>query len=185
MDDKNIIELFWKRNENAISEAQVKYRNYLYKIAYGILSSHEDSEECLNDTFHRAWNSIPPNKPTKLSVYLAKILRRVALDRLDYNNAAKRSSSAMLIFEEAEDFLPDPTQNYSIPDEIALKSAINKFLEDLPRITRIIFVKRYFHFEAVKDISKQLRLTESNVKTTLLRTRKKFKEYLEKEGFII
>lgn len=185
MEDQKIVELFWKRSEKAISDVQIKYGKYLYKISHGILNSHEDSEECVNDTYQKAWNSIPPAKPQKLSIYLGKIVRRLSLDRLDYNKAAKRSPNAKLIFEEAEDFLPDPTQDYSIPDEIALKIAINKFLGELPKTARVIFIKRYFHFETIRDISMSSNLSESNIKTTLSRTRKKFKTFLEKEGFII
>ncbi|MBE6543001.1 MAG: sigma-70 family RNA polymerase sigma factor [Ruminococcaceae bacterium] len=185
MDDKSIIRLFWERSEKAISETHQKYGKYLYKISYGILSSHEDCEECLNDTYHRAWNNIPPTNPPKLSTYLAKIVRRLALDKLDYKNAAKRSTNAKLIFEEAEEFLPDPAYDFDIADEIALKNAINKFLGGLSQKTRIIFIKRYFHFYGIKDISEQMNVSESNVKTTLLRTRRLFKEFLEKEGFII
>lgn len=181
MDDKNIVELFWARSEDALRETQSKYGKYCTAIAHNVLDSHEDAEECVNDAYLRLWNAIPPAKPSSLKAFLGKIVRNLALDRYNASKAAKRfNSSVELALYELEECLP--STDAPLADEYALRAAINGFLAELPAKTRIIFMRRYWYLCSVKEIAESMRMSESNVKVTLLRTRQKFKEYLEKEG---
>lgn len=181
MDDKNIVELFWGRSEDALKETQSKYGKYCTSIACNVLGSREDAEECVNDAYLRLWNAIPPARPNSLKAFLGKIVRNVSLDRYDANTAAKRfDSSTELAFYELEECIPDTEA--PISDELALRTAINGFLATLPKRTRIVFMRRYWYLCSAKQIAESMGMSESNVKVTLLRTRQKFKEYLEKEG---
>lgn len=185
MEDQKIVELYWERSETAISETQNKYGNYCYYIAYHILYSHEDSEECVNDTYLKAWEAMPPHKPSKLSVFLGKITRNLSLDRYDKKMAQKRMTSTHLILDEMEECIPDTSTSRDLTEEIVLRDAINAFLKSLTEQTRIVFMRRYWYLCSVSEISGDLGLSESNVKIILHRTRKKFKEFLEKEGILI
>ena len=184
MDDKRIVDLYWMRSESAISETDKKYGKYCHYIAYSILSSQLDAEECVNDTYIRAWESIPPNKPQLLKSFLGKITRNIALDRYDRLNALKRGGNTELALEEIGECIPSG-DGREMSDEIALREAINRFLESLPKQTRIIFMRRYWYLSPVKHIAGDLGLSVSNVKVILMRTRKKFKEYLEGEGISV
>jgi RNA polymerase sigma-70 factor (ECF subfamily) len=176
-----IVDLFWERSEAAIAETEKKYGKYCHTIAHRILHSEEDAAECVNDTYLAAWNAMPPHKPEKLSTFLGKLTRNLALNRYFHNHAEKRFAPTELILHEVEEILPDPSSDETA-DEIALKDAINGFLASLPQQTRIIFVRRYWYMSEVKEIAGDLGLTVGNVKVILHRTRKQFKEYLEKEG---
>lgn len=181
MDDKNIVELFWGRSEDALKETQSKYGKYCTSIAVNVLDSREDAEECVNDAYLRLWNAIPPARPSSFKAFLGKIVRNLALDRYDERMAAKRfNSSVELALYELEECLP--SNDAPLSDEYALRTAINGFLATLPQKTRIIFMRRYWYLCSVGEIAESMRMSESNVKVTLLRTRQKFKEYLEKEG---
>ena len=185
MEDNKIIELYWERSQTAITETQNKYGRYCHYIAYNILYSNEDSEECVNDTYLRAWDSMPPHRPERLSAFLGKITRNLALDRYDRSRAQKRSSNVEVALGELEECIPDARGELSAVDEIVLKDAINGFLASLPVRTRKVFVRRYWYLSTVKDIACDLDMSESNVKVLLLRTRQRFKSYLEKEGVVI
>ncbi|MBR6801676.1 MAG: sigma-70 family RNA polymerase sigma factor [Eubacteriaceae bacterium] len=186
MDDKDIIELYFARSEDAIAQTDRKYRQYLFKISYTILSHSEESMECLNDTYLRAWNTIPPTVPDKLSVYLGKIIRNLSLDRFRRNNASKRfPSDVMLSIEELSEAVPSEADTSKIIDDIFLTEVLNSFLGSLKKRDRIIFVKKYWHLYSVKDISKQMGITEAAVKMSLLRTRNKLRERLRKEDITI
>lgn len=184
MDDLQIVDLFFKRDETAIKETEKKYSRFCNFIAASILSSREDCEECVNDTYLKAWNSIPPQKPDNLKAYLGKITRNLALDKHDRNNAKKRRSETNLVYDEVCEFIPDVNSS-DLSDELALKDALNKFLGSLKQKHRIIFLQRYWYLSSVKEIAEGNGLTENNVKTTLLRLRAKFKKFLEKEGISI
>ena len=184
MDDQKIVELFFARSEDAIKETEEKYSRFCHFIAASILVSAEDVEECVNDTYLKAWNSIPPAKPDSLKAYLGKITRNLALDRHDRNTAKKRKSDTNLVYDEVSEFIPDASTS-DLSDELALKDALNKFLGSLKQEKRIIFMQRYWYLSSVKDIAKNNGLSENNVKITLLRLRAKFKKFLEKEGINI
>jgi len=185
MDDKLIIELYWNRSEEAIAETQKKYGKYCHYIAYNILSSTQDAEECVNDTYQKAWETIPPKKPEKLSAYLGKLTRNLAINRSIHDRAAKRSQESKVILDEAEEFIPDPLSVGDFTDEIHLQNTINGFLGSLTKEVRVVFVRRYWYMSSIKEIAKDYGLSESNVKITLMRTRNKLKEYLEREGITV
>lgn len=184
MEDPKIVELFWERSESAILETQEKYGKYCHHIAMNILGSFPDAEECVNDTWMNAWNSIPPQKPKNLSAYLGKITRNLALNRAIHDSAQKRSARVTVVLEETEEFLPTPSDG-TMSDELALKEAINGFLATLSPDNRTVFLRRYWYLSSVKEIARDYRLSESNVKVILHRTRAKFKDFLEKEGIQI
>lgn len=185
MEDSKIIELFWERSENAISEADAKYGKYCYAIAYNILYSELDSEECVNDTYLRAWETIPPEKPNALSTYLGRITRNLALDRLAYRKREKRDSAFATVLDEVSEMLPDTSTMPESADDVALREAINSFLRSLDADTRIIFVRRYWYDSAISEIAADYSLPVGTVKSTLSRTRKRFREHLQKEGIYI
>ncbi len=183
MDDSNIIELFFKRDQDAIAQTEAKYGNLCRFIAMNILGNASDSEECENDALLRAWNSIPPSKPASLKAYLIALTRHISLDRYRFNNAEKRSVK----LSEALDELSLCLSSDSLMPEDALiySELINRFLGSLKKQHRIIFLQRYYYFCSVREISAMLSLSESNVKVTLMRTREKLKAMLESEGISI
>ena len=183
MEDERIVELYWERNEKAIFESGLKYGKYCYTVAYNILHSPEDSDECVNETLNSAWNSIPPQRPTKLKSFLARITRNIAIDRFRYDSAQKRGVEIASAIDEYWECIPNG--DAPINDEIILRDAINSFLESLDTQTRIIFMRRYWYSMSVKDIAKSIRLSETHVSVILHRTRIKFKEYLTKEGIFV
>lgn len=185
MDDKNIISLYFQRSESAIEKTQEKYGRYLFCIANNVLNCHEDSEECVNDTYKSAWDTIPPNTPLNLSAYLGKIARNLAINRYNFNNAEKRNKNLEIALSEIEDFLPSPDFAEDTSHAITFKQALNRFLRALPEYKCNMFILRYWYLYEISDIAKKMGLSESNVKTSLLRLRQKLKKYLEKEGLHI
>ncbi|MBQ8341253.1 MAG: sigma-70 family RNA polymerase sigma factor [Clostridia bacterium] len=182
MEDSRIVELYWGRSEQAIAESQKKYGKYCYSIAFNILRDNWDAEECVNDTYLKAWQSIPPHKPEKLSAFLGKITRNLALNRYDSAKTQKRGGgSTLLAFDELQGCIPDGSET-DVVEEMTMKSAINGFLRSLPEESMIVFLRRYWYFCPVKEIAADLGMSESKVKVTLLRVRERFKQYLEKEG---
>ena len=183
MEDIKIIELFFSRDESALLQTSAKYGAYCSSIAFNVLGNSEDANECMNDTLLRAWNSIPPQKPENLKAYLGRIARNLAIDRYDRNTAEKRGGGQYeLALEELAECVAD-TQDHSGASDLA--QIINAFLKKQEKEKRIIFVKRYFYMEPVKQIAKDMSLSESNVKTTLFRLRNSLREELSKEGISI
>lgn len=185
MEDKIIIDLYFQRDERAIENTQEKYGNYIYSIVNNILACHEDSQECVNDTYKSAWDTIPPNKPLKLSAYLGKIARNHAINRYNFNNAEKRNKNLEIALSEMEDFLPSPDFAEDTASAITFKDALNRFLRALPDAKCNMFILRYWYLYEIKDIAIKLGISEGNVKTSLNRLREKLKNFLEKEGFHI
>ncbi|MBR5222765.1 MAG: sigma-70 family RNA polymerase sigma factor [Clostridia bacterium] len=183
MEDNKIIELYWKRDQSAIDESNKKYGKYCRTIAYNILYSKEDSEECVNDTWHNAWRTIPPEKPSKLQYFLGRITRNLALDRYGYNKAQKRNSDLESAIEEYYECIPNG--EFSVEDEVILKKLINEFLESLDSRARIIFLRRYWYALSVQEIAQKMGMSESHVSVILHRTRNRFKDYLKKEGITV
>ena len=181
MDDSKIIALYMARSEQAISETSEKYGGYCYSIAYRILQSREDAQECVNDTYLRAWNAIPPNHPKQLQTYLGKITRNLALNRWQMLSAQKRDAGQTVqILDELLECLPAGED--TALDKLLLKDVLDRFLGTLPVQTRKMFVRRYWYMSPVKEIAEEYGLSESKVTVTLFRTRKKLKSVLEKEG---
>ena len=185
MDDDRIVALFWQRSEEALRETQRKYGRLLAGSAGRILPSREDCEETVNDALLRAWNAIPPERPQHLAGYLAKITRRLCVDRLRRNGAAKRGGNEYLLsLDELEDCVPgngDPARSAELGD---LTEAIDRFLENADPVKRTVFLQRYFYAMTVAEIAAKNGLTQSNVKVTLSRMRAKLKDYLTQEGFV-
>jgi len=186
MDDDVIVEMYWQRDENAINETEKKYDRYLIKIAYNILANLESSKESVNDTYLRAWNSIPPHKPSVLSTYLGKITRQVSIDIFRKRSAKKRlGSEYALSLSELEECIPsdnNPEQDYEI---ILLSDVINSWLHTLPEEIRNVFIGRYYFMDSIKAVAKYYSMNESKVKSMLFRARLGLKEHLEKEGYSI
>ena len=183
MKDAQIVELYWNRDEAAIAATSERYGNYCYAIAYHILQCHEDAQECMSDTYWKAWLSIPPQRPNRLATYLGKITRNLSLDRLKRLNAQKRGKGQVeLALRELEGCIPAVTDLDQIADEIVLSKSINQFLRELPRTERNIFVGRYWHLYSISDLAQAYGMRESKVASLLFRMRKKLKSYLEKEG---
>lgn len=188
MDDTTIVELFWERSEDAILNAQLKYGNYCRSIAYSILRSSEDAEECENDTFLRAWNSIPPDRPSFLSAFLGKITRNLSIDRLRARDSQKRGGEYSTISYEVEGSflsLADPSSPEDDIDAEVLASYINAFLGTISAKARLLFIGRYWNMLSVTELSERFGVTKSYVKTTLHRTRNSLAEYLKKEGYTL
>ena len=184
MDDKRIVELFFERNEQALTETKEKYSRYLHRVAHNILQNQQDAEECVNDTYLRAWNAIPPHRPSRLSVFLGKIARRLALDRYAALTADKRGGgNQAAILEEWRDALPDTDGDPT--DDMAVRDALSRFLRQLPADKRRPFIRRYWYGDTITAIATDSHATESAVKMTLSRTRGELKTFLEKEGIAL
>lgn len=183
MQDKHIIALFQKRSKRAIPELIKAYQPYLHTISYHILKNSEDVDECLNDTYLKVWESIPPLIPLSLSSYIGKIIRNISLDRYRKQTSSKRGSGEFhLVLDELSDLVGD---HYDVAQEVERKetmTVINNYLSKLTPIKRSIFILRYYHAYSIKEVAKKLDLSESNVKTTLLRERNELKVILTKKG---
>ncbi len=182
MEDTRIVELFFSRDEHAIAETEKKYGQYCHYIASNILTSDEDAEECVNDTYLAAWESIPPARPHVLRTFLGKLTRNIAINRYRHEHAKKRKAPVTLVLDEVAECIPDPDSTTNVVDEIALSDALNGFLSTLSDTARIAFVKRFFYCASIRDIARDLDLAEVNVKVLLHRTRKKCKTYLLEKG---
>lgn len=186
MDDSQIVDLYWKRQGNAVSQTKEKYGRYLFSIANHILQQYEDSEECVNDTLFGAWNSIPPHRPTVLSTYLGKITRRLALKKHREKTAQKRGGmEADLSLEELADCIPAGRTIDGQLDDRELTQILNRFLSELPVQQRKAFVCRYWYCESIAEISQRFSWSESKTKMLLLRTREKLRQCLKKEGIFV
>ena len=184
MRDDEIIKLYFERNEAAITETETAYGKYLLKIAYNILADTEDCKECVNDTYLKAWNSIPPHKPAVLSAYLGKIARENAIDIYRKQNRCKRKPSEyILALDEISEYVPNTDDTENAVDTKLLGKEISRYLRTIPDYTAAVFVIRYFHCESIKTISLRFNISESKTKSMLHRTRKGLKKHLEKEGF--
>lgn len=184
MDDNRIIQLFFARAEQAIDALSRKYGVRLYAIAMNILSSPPDAEECVNDTYLALWNAIPPEKPDPLCAYTYRVGRNTALKRLRDNRAAKRCSDYDLSLEELASCIPDNSA-WEIMDARELGRAIDRFLDTVSKESRIIFLRRYWFGDSIRDISAATRLKEGTVSVRLNRIRNTLKDYLTKEGYTL
>ena len=185
MEDSKIIELYWQKDENAIPETADKYGAYCFTIADNILHSVEDSEECVNDTWLRAWNAIPPQRPGVLRIFLAKITRNLSFDRFNARNAEKRGGGEItLILDELGECLDSGADTEAAYEAKELRQSVRRFVRALPERDGNVLVRRYFFADSVSDIARRYALTENNVMVILCRTRKKLKAWLLKEGYL-
>lgn len=186
MEDDKIIGLFQSRDETSISELSRKYGGICKRVAQGILGDFTETEECVNDTYLRVWESIPPANPTSLAGFTAAITRNLALMRLRARRAEKRGGGAeTLSFDELEDFVSGDRSVEGKAEQKELIGAINEFLYKLPDNQRQLFIRRYWGCNSVSEVAERFGMTESNVTVTLTRVRKKLKEYLLKRGYEI
>lgn len=186
MEDAEILDLYWKRNAQAILETQTNYGRYCHSIAFHILHNREDSEECVNDTWMRAWNCIPPSRPVRLAIFLGTITRNLSLDRLKRKRAAKRGSGEMeLALDELAECVPMAYNTEDAVETAELSRMIDKFLHTLPEKECNVFLRRYWYVEEYAEIAKRYNMKLNTVKTSLFRTRAKLRIYLEQEGVVI
>lgn len=184
MDDKQIVELYWQRDEHAIEATAAKYGPYCMKISQNILEDRADSEENVNDTYLHAWNAMPPQRPAILQAFLGKIARNLALNRYKAKSAQKRQGDALaLSLDELDDCAVSRPGPESETAAAELGASISAFLRTQGEDARSMFILRYFYCDSIEEISSRFSCGESRVKTTLLRTRRKLKQHLIKEGY--
>lgn len=184
MEDQQIIGLFWSRDDGAIHAAQEKYGIRLLRLAERLTGSREDGEECVNDTFLSAWNAIPPERPRLLFAWLARVCRNLAFDRLDWKKAEKRHGEAVALTAELEACVPDRLRERETADR-ELAELLTRFLESQPEAARLMFLRRYWYGDSIREIGERYGYGESKVKVTLLRTRNRLRDYLEREGITV
>ena len=184
MEDGQIIDLYWNRDQSAIQETAGKYGGLLERIAWNILRSRDDAEECVNDTYLRAWEAIPPARPSVLRAWLGTITRNLSLDRWQRARADKRGGAEILL-GELTDCVPGGRGPQQALEDQALAEHLSVFLRGLSRESRVMFLRRYWYGEAVADIAAGLGCGQGKVKSSLFRTRKALRTYLEKEGIAL
>ena len=184
LQDEEILKLYWNRSESAIRESENKYGSYCHKIAYNILFNEEDSEECVNDTWMRAWEAIPPTRPSILRAYFAKITRNLSLNRYAREHAEKRGGGQIpLALDELRECISDGESIHRQVEQRVLTELLNRFLNELKPEQRRIFVRRYWYLDSIADIAHMYGMSESKVKKVLSRTRIRLALRLEQEGY--
>ena len=184
MEDAEIVELYWARNEDAITQTKAKYGAYLNRVAYNILSDLEDSQECVSDTLLAAWRSMPNNRPKNLRTYLGKITRQVSIDLYRRRNRMKRYASEYAIsLEELGDSFTDGRTPEDELNARLLTETVNCFLRTLPDEARNTFIGRYYFFDSLQAVARYCGMSENKCKSLLYRTRQSLKSYLQREGF--
>lgn len=181
MEDTKIIDLFFARNEDAIAETDAAYGRKLFVLSHRILNNQEDAEESVSDTYMKVWEIVPPQRPKFFYAFLASICRHLSFHKVDWRMAAKRNAEIIFLTQEMEMCIPDTTQERILEGK-ELGRIMNAFLESLPKDSRLIFLRRYWHVDTIAEIAARYGMTESKVKSQLSRTRAKLCTYLEKEG---
>lgn len=184
MNDTRIVDLFWARDEDAIAETDRVYGRRLHVLSERILNSREDARECVNDTYLKTWQIIPPQRPRQFFAFLASICRHLSFHRLDWHLAAKRKAEVVSLSAEMELCIPDERRSHELEGR-EIGRVMNDFLEELPKETRLIFLRRYWHLDTIAQIAARYGITESKVKMQLSRTRTKLRAHLEKEGITV
>ncbi len=182
MEDTQIIELYFKRDEAALQETNDKYGAYCFRIAKNILESREDSEECVNDTWGQAWKRIPPTVPESLKAFLGKIVRDISLSRYRANHAKKRFNAMDVMLEELDSCLPSDFDMEEIFEKKQLADLINAFLGTIPKEDRILFVRRYYYGDSLKDLAHDYGCRENYISQRMLKLRKKLRTCLQEKG---
>ena len=185
MEDKQIVDLYWQRNPDAITQTNAKYGKYCGSIAFRICQNREDTEECVNDTWYRAWNAMPDARPSILSTFLGRITRNLALDRLEAKTRKKRGGSEMTVaLDELEECIASESTVEKQYEAKELERAVNQFLQDLKETDRGVFLARYWYLMPINEIALRTNFSQSKVKSILHRTRLKLKKHLCEEGYI-
>lgn len=186
MDDNKIIDLYWARSQQAITESETKYGPYCRTVARNILDRAEDAEECVNDTWMRAWQAMPPQRPAALRAFFGKLTRNLSLDRWRQLRAAKRGGSQVpLALEELEGCLSGRDRVDEALDARETAAAISRFLRALPDEDRRLFVRRYWHLESIRDLALRFSMSEGQAKSRLHRIRQQLRQALEEEGIAV
>lgn len=183
MDDRSIIELYWARNEQAIKETDKKYGKLCFQLADNILKRKDDTEECVNDTFMKIWDSIPNDRPAHFAAYICQIVKRLAITKYRYNHAEKRNKENAVPYDELSEIVSgkdNPEDNIIMSE---LSQTISSFLSGEKKQNRIIFVRRYWYYDNIDKIAEAMNLSSGTVRSTLSRMRKRLKNYLQKEGY--
>ena len=184
MSDEEIIALYWDRDEQAISRTDEKYKKFLLSVAYNIVFDDQDCEECLNDTYVGAWNSMPPSKPARLQAFLATIMRRTAIDRYKSRKRQKRIASELTVsLSELEEIIADESDNSAQTDELA--RLLSDFVRSLPDRRMYIFMSRYYFARPIGEIASLLCCSESTVNKEIAAIKRELKEKLMKEGYTL
>ncbi len=185
MNDSEIIELYWNKDSEAVAASAEQYGAYCFTIANGILDDAQDSEECVNDTWLRAWNAIPPTRPSVLKVFLAKITRHLAFDRYKARRSLKRGGGeTLLVLEELAECIRDESDVEGQVNAQELGRVINQFVAALPEREQNLFVRRYFFSESAGMIADRFGMNENHVNVTLSRVRRRLRKHLSKEGYL-
>ena len=184
MDDNQIIALFFQRNEDAIRQTDSVYGSRLFRISQNILRCQEDAQECVSDTYLRAWNAIPPTRPNSLFTFLARVCRNLSLTRLDWAMASKRKAEIVALTQEMEQCIPDSRRDNSMEAK-ELGRLLNAFLETQSRENQMVFVRRYWFGDSPREIAARYGIKEGALIARLHRLRKKLAAYLEKEGILV
>lgn len=184
MEDAKIIELFWTRNEDAIAETDASYGRKLRTLATKILDNREDAEESVSDTYMKTWEIIPPQRPAYFYAFIASICRHLSFHKIDWKQAAKRNAEVVALTAEMEMCIPDTRRDREMEAK-ELGKVLNVFLESLPKETRLIFLRRYWHMDTIAEIAARYGITQSKVKMRLSRTRAKLRTFLEQEGIVV
>lgn len=185
MEDSQIIRLFFKRDETAISETEKKYGAFCYKIAFNILSNKADAEECVNDSYLQAWNSIPPQTPDKYGTWLGKVVRNIALNLWNKNHRKKRYAGMEKLLDELEDCIPSPVTVEQKIEEKELTRLLNTWLASLSAEDRILFVRRYWKGEKLNKLASDNCVSPGNMAKRMYKLRQHLKKELEKEGYLL
>lgn len=181
MDDGQILDLYWERDERAIRETDAIYGNRLHMLAKRIVQTHEDAEESVSDTYLKAWDTIPPQRPTCFFAYLAKICRNFALGRLRWQNAEKRKADVVSLTAEMELCIPDKAAQYQMEGQ-EIGKLMTRFVGELSQENRLIFLRRYWFLDSIEEIAQKYGMSQSKVKTRLYRIRHRLRTFLEQEG---
>ena len=182
MDDNRIIELYHRRDEQAIAESESKYGPQCRRIALNILTIPEDAEECVNDTWHAAWNRMPPNWPGSLGAFLGRITRNLSISRFRANRAKKRYSALEVLLSELDDCVPAQTGVEQEIDRRELTGLIDRWLDSLEEDERTLFVRRYWYGDALRDLADECGCTPNRLAQRMLRLRRNLSAFLEAEG---
>lgn len=180
MEDAQILDLFWARNEDAIRETDLAYGRKLNTVARKIVQSREDAEESVNDTYMKTWEVIPPQRPKYFFAFLATICRHFALNKVDWNQTAKRKAEVVSLTSEMELCIPDENLERKMEGR-ELGRILDAFLESLPKESRMIFLRRYWYVDTIAEIAQRYGMTESKVKMQLSRTKEKLRVFLKSE----
>lgn len=183
MDDGQIISLYFERDEAAISETAAKYGKFCHSIALNILSVNVDAEECVNDTYLQAWNSIPPQRPNMFRAWLGRVVRNLAINLWNKNHRQKRYAGLEQLFDELEDCIPSPGTLEQKIEEEELVSFLNTWLASLSQEDRVLFVRRYWNGETVKELAAAYRTTPGNMAKRMYKLRQQLRFRLEEEGY--